>query len=70
MRDEFASGRHIVSIEDITPFIREMWERAAMGSNAVHEWKDLLVPVEGVLELSESLRVRIGADKVANETQN
>ena len=70
VRDDFASGRQMVSIEDITPFVREMRERAASGSSAVPDWDKLLIPAEGVLELGESLRVHVGADKVANEAQN
>ncbi|GAB4814662.1 hypothetical protein N2152v2_001708 [Parachlorella kessleri] len=53
VRDEFASGRQIVGIEDITPFVREMRERAVSGNSAVDKWNNLLVPLEGVLELDD-----------------
>jgi hypothetical protein len=64
LRDEYASGRQIVSIEDITPFVVEMRERALTGpATDTHQWDSLLVPAERDVHLSRELRAHIAADE-------
>lgn len=63
IRDEYAAGSQILSIEDITPFVSEMRERAG-SEHAASDWSSLLVPEERVVRLSEELRLHIGADEV------
>lgn len=66
LRDEYISGQHTLSIEDITPFVQEAavqlgGEGQACGGQEA-QWASLLVPAERVLHLSDALAAHIRAD--------
>ena len=73
LRDEYVSGRHTLSIEDVTPFVREMAARLHSsgeqtgGGRQPAQWASLLVPAERVLRLSDTLAAHIGADAWSGE---
>ena len=62
LRDDYISGQHIVSIEDITPFVREMRQRVQHAGAAAQGWCQLVTPAERVVRVSEALRRHIAAD--------
>ncbi|PSC70684.1 hypothetical protein C2E20_5787 [Micractinium conductrix] len=59
LRDDYISGQHIVSIEDITPFVREMRQRVQHAGAAAQGWCQLVTPAERTSEAMRGLISRV-----------